>query len=68
MNNSISAKMLKTPTRRSVIENSPLYYPFGITRFRNILENLDCGIGFESGIKVFFASVHVLFDLIYQSF
>lgn len=50
----IAEKMLKTPVRRSIVENNPLYYPFGITRFRNILENLSCGIGFDNGIKVIY--------------
>jgi hypothetical protein len=55
--------MLKTPTRRSVVENFPLYYPFGITRFHNILKDLNCGIGFENGIKVigFLTSLIFLF-------
>ena len=33
--------MTTTPARRFLIENSPLYYPFGNTRIRNVLENVN---------------------------
>lgn len=32
--------MLRTPARRSLVENAPLYYPFGNSRTRNFLK--DC--------------------------
>ena len=34
--------MLRTPARRSLVENSILYYPFGNTRTRNILKDFKC--------------------------
>ena len=35
-------RMLRTPARRSLVENSILYYPFGNTRTRNILKDFKC--------------------------